>query len=306
MSKISVCVPVYKVEQYIARCLDSIQNQSLKDIEIIVVNDCSPDNSMKIVKRFAAMDSRIKIIEHDANHGLMVARRTGYIAASGDYITFCDSDDTLPPQALEELYKKAEEDKADIVSGCIEYVPVDGKRYNKINKLSYGTDRISVFHSLLTDEFGHNLCSRLFRRDLLQNHDYETFEKSTNGEDGILFYQVVDNTSKVVTTDYVVYEYWQNVDSSSNTKLNGNALKSIARLNRIRRNTAGKYESLTNLVDRKLSLVWWNLKSQGYEVEKYFKSEGLHNYGGVLKGIHLNGFIGLMKIMIKIVVNKTR
>lgn len=209
MSKISVCVPVYKVEQYIARCLDSIQNQSLKDIEIIVVNDCSPDNSMKIVKRFAAMDSRIKIIEHDANHGLMVARRTGYIAASGDYITFCDSDDSLPPQALEELYKKAEEDKADIVSGCIEYVPVVGKRYNKINKLSYGTDRISVFHSLLTDELGHNMCSRLFRRDLLQNHDYETFEKSTNGEDGILFYQVVDNTTKVVTTDSVVYEYWQ-------------------------------------------------------------------------------------------------
>lgn len=304
MPKVSVCVPVYNVERYIGRCIESIKSQSLEDIEIIVVNDCTPDKAMDIVRQYAAKDNRIKIIENEDNHGLMITRRMGYTAASGEYVTFCDSDDTLPQGALETLYNKAVAENADIVSGIIEYIHVAGKRYLWANKLSYGTDKIAVFHSLLADEFGHNLCSRLFRRELLQNYDYETYEKATNGEDGMLFYQVVDNASKIVTIDVVVYEYWQNMQSSSQVKLKENALISIARLNNIRLKMAGKYDNLKCLVDRKLSLVWWDLKSNGYEVDKYFRNEGLYGYGNVLKIVQYKGVVNCLKMMVKFIIKK--
>ena len=83
MPIISICIPVYNVEKYVGRCLESILSQSFKDIEIVIVNDCTPDKSMDIVRHYAEVDSRIKIVEHDINHGLMMARRTGYMAAMG-------------------------------------------------------------------------------------------------------------------------------------------------------------------------------------------------------------------------------
>lgn len=306
MPKISICVPVYNVERYIGRCLESMQRQSLSDIEIIVVNDHTPDKSMSIVKKYAEKDYRIRIIDHDKNHGLMVARHTGYMAAKGDFIIFCDSDDTLPNDALESLYNKAVKSDADIASGVIEYIPVKGERYRWKNSLSYGSDKISVFRSLLTDEFGHNLCSRLFRRELLQDYDYETYEKATNGEDAMLFYQVVDNVSKVVTIDKVVYEYWQNLESSSQVRLKDNALKSIAQLNIIRVQTAGQYSELQKLLGKKISSVYWSLKSQGYDVRKYFHSAGLENFCSLSNSIRYQGLMETIKMLIKLLIYKLR
>lgn len=299
MPKVSICIPVYNVEKYIGRCIESIQKQSLQDIEIIIVNDCSPDASMEIVRKYAVSDNRIKIVEHDKNRGLMMARRTGYMAVTGDYITFCDSDDTLADGALEALYNCAVRENADIVSGTIEYVPIKGERRLWTNKLSYGNDKIAVFRSMLTSEFGHNLCSRIFRKELLQNHDYETYENATNGEDGMLFYQVVDQASKVVAIDNVVYEYWQNMASSSNVRLKEHALKSIAQLNVIRKATAGKYDCLRELTEKKISLVSWNLKTKGYDIDKYFHQVGLYDYGHWRKALKYKGLMQSVIILIK-------
>lgn len=306
MPKISICVPVYNVELYIGRCLESIQSQSLSDIEIIVVNDCTPDESMDIVRKHAGQDHRIKIIEHDKNHGQMIARRTCYSAATGDYITFCDSDDTLPKGALEALYNKAESSEADVVSGVIEYIPVDGRRYQWKNCLSYGSGKISVFKSLLTDEFGHNLCSRLFRREILQDYHYQAFEKATNGEDGMLFYQVVEHVAKVVTIDNVVYEYWQNLESSSQVKLKENALKSIALLNATREKTAGKHQELKSLVNKKISSVYWSLTSQGYNVKKYFYELDLDRYCKLSNLIESQSCMEALKMLTKLSIRKIR
>lgn len=303
MSKITVCIPVYNVEQYIKRCLESILNQSFKDFEVVVVNDCTPDKSMDIVRQYAEVDDRIRIIEHEVNHGQMMARRTAYMAAKGDYITFCDSDDTLPCGAFEGLYNEAVKTNADIVSGVIEYIPVKGKRHRWKNLLQYGSDKISVFKSLLKDEFGHNLCSRLFRRELLQNYNYETYEKATNGEDGMLFYQVVDHASKVVTTDKIVYEYWQNMESSSQVRLKDAALRSIALLNATRVKIVGKYKNLNALLDKKVSYVFWNLKADGYKIDTHFKDEGLEDYSKYISLINNLELIKAIKILLKILLN---
>ena len=264
MPKVSVCIPIYNVEQYIGRCIESVISQKLKDIEIIIVNDCPPDNSMKIVRQYAATDNRIKIIEHDINHGLMMARRTGYMAAVGEYITFLDSDDTLADGALEALYVTAEKENADIVSGTIQYVPNKGERNIWKNELKYGTDKVSVFKSLLKEEIGHNLCSKLFKKELLQNYNYQTFDNFINAEDATLFYQVIDNIKKTIAIKDITYLYWQNKESSSQTKLSPARLENVVVANKIIYSTCSKYTDLKDFAWNSVSISLNNWYIKGY------------------------------------------
>ena len=113
MAKISVVVPVYNVEAYLERCLDSLINQTLSDIEIICVNDGSTDSSPEKLEEFAKKDSRIKIINQE-NGGLSAARNTGIEAATGEYIGFVDSDDYVDLDFYEKLYNAATSHNADI------------------------------------------------------------------------------------------------------------------------------------------------------------------------------------------------
>ena len=103
MIKISVIVPVYNTEKYLERCIKSIINQSLTDIEIIVINDGSTDNSEQILKNFACKDSRIRII-NQKNAGLSITRNNGLQIASGEYISFIDSDDYIHKDMIKILY----------------------------------------------------------------------------------------------------------------------------------------------------------------------------------------------------------
>lgn len=117
LKKISVIVPVYNVEKYLPECLDSIINQTLKDIEIICINDGSLDNSLEILKRYAEKDSRIKIIDKE-NEGVGKARNDGIRAATGEFIAFMDSDDFYPSDnVLEVLYSSAKENCVKVCGG---------------------------------------------------------------------------------------------------------------------------------------------------------------------------------------------
>ena len=112
--KVSVIMPVYKVEEYVARAIESIQAQSLKEFEFFIVDDGSPDNSGAICDRYAAEDSRIRVI-HKENGGAPSARNTAMDLASGEYMYFMDSDDWAEPQMLEEMYALAKRDNAQLV-----------------------------------------------------------------------------------------------------------------------------------------------------------------------------------------------
>lgn len=112
--KISIICPVYKAEKYLHKCIESIIAQTLTDWELILVDDGSPDSSGELCDKYAIQDSRIRII-HKQNEGVSVARQTGLDAAHGEYVIHVDSDDWVEPNMLEELYKKAKQDDADIV-----------------------------------------------------------------------------------------------------------------------------------------------------------------------------------------------
>ena len=118
MPKVTIIVPVYNVEKYIERCLNNLINQTLKDIEILIINDGSPDNSIEICEKFAKNDTRIKIYSKE-NEGLGLTRNYGIDRATGEYISFVDSDDYVSTNMCEVLYDVAKRNDADIVYGGI-------------------------------------------------------------------------------------------------------------------------------------------------------------------------------------------
>src|SRR5690554_4042262 len=117
MSLVSINIPVYKCENYILRCLDSVKNQTYQNLEIILVNDATPDNSIEIIEKFISEnpDLNIKLLHHEKNSGLSVVRNTGIDNSSGKYIYFLDSDDEITEDCIELFVKEIEDKKVQMV-----------------------------------------------------------------------------------------------------------------------------------------------------------------------------------------------
>ena len=119
MAKVSVIIPVYNVERYIERCARSLFEQTLDDMEYVFVDDCTPDNSIpllrKVISSYPEREKQVRIIQHSANKGLSDARNTGLSAATGKYVVYCDSDDYVDREIYERMYEAAETCGADIV-----------------------------------------------------------------------------------------------------------------------------------------------------------------------------------------------
>ena len=301
MPKVSVIVPVYNVEKCIGRCIESIQKQTLTDWELILVDDCSPDNSIEIIQEYEKKDSRIIVKRHDVNHGPMIARRWGDAIASGEYITYCDGDDMLPDNALELLYNAALETGADIVSGNMTYISINGSKKVFKSTLKYGNDRISAFKSLLRGELYHNLCSKLFKASLLKEYEYKSYEHFTNGEDGYVFYLVVSHITKIVQIEASVYYYMQNMQSSSQVRYKEGAINSICILNKTRHEVISKYAELENDLQKCITNILCSLYSCGYDkdakLDYYLKEYGLSSYvtlSSIIKNCKLENLVRLI------------
>ena len=167
MYTISILVPVYNVEPYIERCIRSIQEQTFKDFECIVVNDCTPDKSMEIVSSLVQNDSRFRIIHHEVNKGLGEARNTGIRNAEGEYITFIDSDDYVDPGYLEQLYDAMTASQAKIVEG--RFV---GRRYSNTYHIlsnNKGSNYYNVISQLLLGAIDQSIVNKMYKRSLFNN-----------------------------------------------------------------------------------------------------------------------------------------
>ncbi len=136
--KISIIVPVYNVEKYLFECLDSLVKQTMSDIEIICIDDCSTDNSENILKHFADTDERVRVIKHDVNSGLSASRNTGIKNARSDYIMFCDSDDYYMPETCEKMFDAIRTTDADIACCSIKLL------YEDNNKKQNNTDIYTI------------------------------------------------------------------------------------------------------------------------------------------------------------------
>lgn len=229
MVKVSIIIPVYNAEKFIAQRIESFKRQTLSDYELILVNDCSPDSSLSVIKKCAEGNSKIRIIDLAENGGPMCARFEGCNIANGEYITFCDSDDELPDDALEMLYKEAKATKSDIVTGTIDFIKIsDGSHFLWKSSLKYGSNQIAAMKSLLKNEYRHNVVGKLIKRELLQQYQYSNVKGLRYYEDFVLMYELVQHASKFVCIDNVVYNYIQTEGSSTMLNMSSCRLDNIA------------------------------------------------------------------------------
>ena len=167
--KLSIIIPVYNTEIYLKECLDSVINQTFKDIEIIIVNDCSPDNSETIILEYASKDPRIKYIKHDKNKSVFQARISGVNIATGDYILCIDSDDYLSTlKACQILSNTIDSTQAEVIQFEFQLDKNDTRDWFQppiSTKLLSNSDEISqlFFVDLI---IGHTLCHRIIKKDL--------------------------------------------------------------------------------------------------------------------------------------------
>lgn len=204
--KISVIVPVYKVEKYLRKCVDSILAQTYKDFEVILVDDGSPDNCGKICDEYAKKDKRIKVV-HKENGGLSDARNVGIKNAKGEYLSFIDSDDYVSPDFLEVLYRLANQNNADI-SVCEAVIVKEDQnaQFNNIEKYELMDKNLALVEMIYFRKFSVNTWNKLYKKELF---DEILFPKGLLYEDLATTYKLVDKSNKVVYTPAKLYAYVQ-------------------------------------------------------------------------------------------------
>lgn len=204
-AKVSVIIPIYNVEQYLPKCLASVVQQTLKDIEIICVNDGSTDNCLKILEEFKSKDNRIKIINKE-NAGLGNARNSGLEVANGEYISFIDSDDYIDEDFLELLYNEAKESDADVACGGIKREN-DGETYFLINYLSTViTDDIYQKINISKATQFSFVWNKIYKNSFLKENNLK-FMPNVNFEDLIYTPQIMIKSNILVTVPYTFYHY---------------------------------------------------------------------------------------------------
>lgn len=208
---ISIIVPIYKVEKLLERCIKSIVCQTYPDLEIILVNDGSPDNCPDICNRWAEKDSRIKVI-HKKNGGLSDARNAGLKLASGEFIGFIDSDDWIAPEMYERLLKAIIQDDSDIAACSIEMVwENDFQRSMLTQEINCVLNRQEAQLELLIEsKLKDPVWYKLYKKSVI---DGILFEKGKYHEDVFWSYQVIGNANYVSIIDYIGYYYWQRSES---------------------------------------------------------------------------------------------
>ena len=207
MDLISIIVPIYKVEPYLNKCVQSIVDQAYRDLEIILVDDGSPDNCPAICDAWAAKDSRIKVI-HKENGGLSDARNAGLAIAKGDYVAFVDSDDYIEPAFIADLYDALSRTGSDIAECGVSYVDETGVvlKHRPVSP-EKELDRMGALRQLvLEDGVYQTVWNKLYRREMI---DGIPFEKGKYHEDDFWTYQVFDRMEKLVLVDKPLYNYLQ-------------------------------------------------------------------------------------------------
>lgn len=215
-SLISIIIPVYNVEKYLHTCLDSVINQTYKNIEIICINDGSTDSSLKILNEYKQKDSRIKIIDIK-NHGVSFARNIGIQRSSGSFIVFIDSDDYINPEFCENSYNNQQKTNSDLVCGRKILLDSNGKeKRNWVSKRD-----ISYYPMVEYDLFTqyHMVTDKLFKTKIIKENKIQFDTKLDYGEDSLFLTQYLIHCNIITSShdsNYIVHE--NNISLSRNSR----------------------------------------------------------------------------------------
>ena len=249
--KVSIIVPVYNVEKYLERCVNSLRNQTLKDIEIILVDDSSTDSSLKICNQLATDDSPIKVI-HKINEGAGLARNAALDIANGEYIGFVDSDDFVESDMFETLYNKAVQYDSDLVMSGVLFV--DGNMFSEKGECTRKTyfDKDTHFDTKKSLEklrmgivgappedaddsrYGMSIWKNLFKLEIIKKNNINfQSERDIYSEDALFMIDYISYIKKATGISDAFYNYCRNGESISKSYKKDRFEKSLAFVNEV-------------------------------------------------------------------------
>lgn len=217
--KFSVLVPVYKVENYIRECIESVLGQSYENFELILVDDGSPDKSGEICEEYAEKDRRVKVFRK-ANGGSLETRCFAVEKATGDYCVFVDSDDYIAPDCLEILEKNIRETGADCVIYGIEWMKPGAPVSVRCNEAYCGRlieDRAEVLNIVMNDSSYNSLCRKCVKRKCFDGRDFSRYFHISSGEDRLQSLEILENAESYLFIRDVLYFYRVNESSITHT-----------------------------------------------------------------------------------------
>ena len=213
--KVSIIVPIYNAEKYIDKCINSILNSTLKEIEVVLINDGSRDNSGKIIDEYAKKDSRLKVI-HQKNSGPAVARNNGVKAASGKYIGFVDSDDTVEADMFKVLVDLADKNNAEIAMCNYNEISISTDKASMINhnlKPNLVFNKSDIKENIIRTFTGDNnygffsMCNKIYLRKWVKNTGVTIDENRIHGEDWLFNINLFLKLDSFICTDKALYNY---------------------------------------------------------------------------------------------------
>ena len=283
MALISVIVPIYKVEAYLNKCVESIVAQTYANLEIILVDDGSPDTCPQMCDAWAAKDSRIKVV-HKENGGLSDARNAGLAVATGEYVSFIDSDDWIEPDFMQTLLDAMDCTGADISDCATRLVDEDG---NSLSIRGVGQDETlgtidALVRLVKEDRIFQTVWNKLYRRSVIGDI---LFEKGKYNEDDYFTYQVFDRARKIAIVSKPMYNYLQRGGSIMGVGYNPRRLEGLqARV--LRMNYLQKYSETAALTRQNLVLdCMWNLQSILLHLDGQIQTDARNTVLNILRTI---------------------
>ena len=260
---ISIIIPVYKAETFFDECVSSILAQSYEDFEMILVDDGSPDKCPELCDKWAATDSRIKVI-HKSNGGVSSARNSGLEIASGDYICFVDSDDTLPENGLHILMKSIEQRNVEVVFGAFQFQYGD-RLLPHASRLPEGKYQFKdvlknfIDDGTLSGFLLGSTCAALYKREIILKNHLRFVEGLKNNEDGLFNFELALLANSFAVINTPVYNYRQDYAPSKPNRMNENFGEKVFDILDMKEWPKDKYEYDIQKARRKVTLAWWDI-----------------------------------------------
>lgn len=306
--RISVVVPVYNVEQYLEKCVNSIINQTYRNLEIILVDDGATDTSGRLCDELAKIDSRIKVY-HKENGGLSDARNYGVERATGDYIGFVDSDDFIDSEMYEKLYIAIKKEDVDVAECNLKIIYPDRVElftekdyYNVCSKQEYLEEYLKI-----ENIFG-SACVRLIKSDIAKKIKFPIGKLY---EDTYYAYDLIEKVDRYVIMNNPYYNYFMRENSITNAKFNPRIFDLIEIVNKFHTRVYEEYYSLKEAADCRKMYAYFSVlnsmlleekfKNNSYYplVMNYFKE----NYKELLKNKYISRNRKLSILLIKMNIN---
>lgn len=217
MENISVIVPIYNVEKYLRRCVDSLLKQTLENIEILLINDGSTDKSGQICDEYLKIDNRIRVF-HKRNGGVSSARNLGLENIKGGYVTFVDPDDYLDEDALEYLYKLIKESNSDIACYKLKIYKDDVLLSKKLEyeKLEIFNEDEIIKNQVAFSKFSHTSCNKLYSKNLFKDEKIRFEEEIRYAEDALFNVYILSKAKRLISSNLAKYNYFINEGSTVN------------------------------------------------------------------------------------------